>query len=312
MASRLVLAFALLAAAAPSVRAQSDPELCPPPGEPEPRTVTPATEARNVPTNALLRVAYSADLDVAVPAELFELFLCPAGTRVGEASPSICTDAIVGGGPEAVQIARDELLFAPVAPYLPQRVYAGTAFAPTGFGELRIAFETGVGPDLTAPVLPANAIDASGSSADFECEDIQNGVRIDVRVTPARLDSLDPRDPTGPTEPATSIEYLLFQTRGPGLAAPTLRARGRGITASTEVTLAFGLSADDASTPICVAVQAVDGQGAASDPSEDLCFEPITGNFFEGLCSAGAAPALPGLVPPLLAVLALARRRRRR
>ncbi|MEO0326011.1 MAG: hypothetical protein AAF447_23880, partial [Myxococcota bacterium] len=218
-----------------------------------------------------------------------------------------CTERVATDGAGTAQTTRNELLFVPEFGFLPERVYAGAAFAPTGFGELRLAFETGPGPDLTPPTLRAEDVEPSGTPADFECGDLQSGIRIDVRVRPVVPDLLDPTDPLRRTEPATSVEYLLFQTRGPGLEAPTLRARGRGIGATTEVTLAFGLSSEDAATPICVAVQAVDGQGAASQPTDDVCFEPLSGNFFEGFCAAGAGPG--GAWPALFAGLLLCRRR---
>ncbi len=304
-----LLVTALLGATLPrGAFAQGDDDTCPMPGEPEPRAVTPATGARSVPTNARLRVEYSADIGpVAVPGALLELFLCPPETTLAAADVTTCTEPVSTREEGEAQTTRNELLFEPARGFLAERVYTGLAFAPTGFGELRVAFETGPGPDMTAPILRARDVVPSGTPADFECGELRSGIRIDVRVRPALLDPLDATDPDRRTEPATSIEYLLFQTRGPGLDAPTLRARGRGISATTDVTLAFGLRSEDASTPICVTVQAVDGQGAASLPMDDVCFEPLTGNFFEGLCAAGGAPV--GAWPALVA-LVLRRRRR--
>ena len=103
------------------------------------------------------------------------------------------------------------------------------------------------------------------------------GFRVDVTLDPAE------------GEPAAGdVEYLLFLTRGPGVGAPELRGRVRGVT--DEIVIAFLLSPEEATGPICVTVQAVDSAGNLGEVPEPLCEDPIQGNFFEPLCAAGGGP----------------------
>ena len=74
--------------------------------------------------------------------------------------------------------------------------------------------------------------------------------------------------------------------------------------------MAFVLSPEEAVSPGCVVVHAVDGVGNVDDDMEPECFEPVQGNFFEPLCSASRVEGRHWLSWGLLA-LVLRRRRRR-
>ena len=112
------------------------------------------------------------------------------------------------------------------------------------------------------------------------CDAPEGGYRVDVSFEPA----LDDGSPG-------SIEYLLYLTRGPGVQAPELRDRARNFTEGGDglVTMAFVLRPNEADGPVCVAVHAVDGVGRVDRSVPARCFEPIQGNFFQGLCSVGFA-----------------------
>jgi hypothetical protein len=188
-------------------------------------------------------------------------------------------DDVGGLVPGRLERLGDTLVFRPSAPLRATTTYRGTAF---GIDVLRrdLRFTTGDTFDVEAPVLGGRPTVGSRRVESLPCVgDV--GYAIDVEIAVAR-------DPDGA---AGDIEYLLFQTRGPGLMGPVLRARARNFS-TTSVPMSFVLRAAEAVSPICIAVVAVDGAGRTATTRSE-CLDPIQGNYFEPLCTASAPGAGP-------------------
>lgn len=254
-----------------------------------PLAVTPATGASAVTLDAYVRVEYSEGyfalgID---PEEAIDLRFCD-GLSVVECET--LGEPVAG----TVQVIGDTLFFLPARNFMAGEEYAGIA---RGIDlDLGIAFRTGSTVDSAPPVM--SDVDAPTTArVDPSCEAPEGGYRVDVSFAPATDDG----------SPG-SIEYLLYFTRGAGLEAPELRRRARNF--STElVTMAFVLSPEEAVSPGCVVVHAVDGVGNVDDDMEPECFEPVQGNFFEPLCSAGPMRGRSWFGWSLPALVLLRRRR---
>jgi len=131
------------------------------------------------------------------------------------------------------------------------------------------------------------------------------GYRVDLVVRDVRDDG-----------PASSVELLVYLARQEGLESPELVLRARG-TGAAELPLGFVLTDDRANEPACVVIHAVDGVGKVDDSMEPVCFEPIQGAFFEGLCAANRIAGAPtggksgSIVLIALALILVVRRRSR-
>ncbi len=188
-------------------------------------------------------------------------------------------DAADAPVPGAITVLGDTLVFRPDAPWQPGAAYRGTAFG-IDILQARFAFRTGFVVDREPPRFEGRPTLSSARVDARPCADA-GGFRIDVSVAPA----------TDPDGAQGDLEYLLFQTRGPDVAQPILRARARNF-AGPSIPLAFTLTPREAAAPICVAVLAVDGAGHAVE-GPGACIDPVQGNYFAPLCSAG----LPGARP---------------
>lgn len=266
-----------------------------------PEVTFPTSSARGVSIDAPLRVRYAPEGYFGPtgwggdPTTMIEVYRCSAGCGFG------CAD---GGGefvPGRVQLIDDELVF------LPEGGRWDTAATYSGIArgrdvDLPFSFCTGSSTDETPPVLGPLA-QLTSHPKEPDCSAPDGGFRIGVHF-----------DPATDTGPGGSVEYLLFQTRGEGLEGPVLRTRARNFATTGQITMAFTLAPDEATSPICVRVAAVDGVGNVDfddSPGEaGLCTDPLRGNYFYGLCSASPAdaPAGPALLVGL-ALLALSRRR---
>ena len=254
-----------------------------------PLEVTPATGASAVTLDAYVRVEYSdgyfgLGID---PAEAIDLRFCD-GLSVVECET--VGEPVAGD----VQVVGDTLFFLPARDFMAGAQYAGVA---RGIDlDLGIAFRTGSTVDSGPPVM--GEVDAPTTArVDPSCEAPEGGYRVDVSFPPATDDG----------SPG-SIEYLLYFTRGAGLGAPELRRRARNF--STElVTMAFVLSPEEAVSPGCVVVHAIDGVGNVDDDMEPECFEPVQGNFFEPLCSASPIEGRSWLGWALVGLVLVRRRR---
>ena len=297
-------ALALLLALAPGpprARAQLDagPDACTDIPLRAAVTVTPASGALGVSTNAPVRVLYAEgyfglDGPGDDPRSLITVERC-ASTFC---DPTACADGARAFVPGRVQVVGDELVFYPDARWDAGGTYAGVARGVDR--DLEFTFCTGSGVDTEPPVL-GEITEVTSTPRAPDCTAPEGGYRIGVFFPPAQ-------DFDGPPG---SIDYLLFQTRGVGLDGPLRRSRARNFNAE-QITMTFVLPPDEATDPICVTVAAVDGVGNVDADTRAVCIDPIQGNFFQALCAA--APAAPGgaaggwlLVP---AILLAARRRR--
>lgn len=272
-------------AAAPAAAQDAGMPDCTPPTDRGPREVLPASGARSVPIDAYVEVRFTPgyfDIGGIDPLRAFELY---DGTVQVEGD---------------IQVVGDSLFFVPTEPLRPSAMYTGTA---TGIDTvLDFDFRTGAGRD-TEPPVGVNVEPPSTASVPVSCSAPEGGYRVDVRFMPSSDDG----------SPG-SIEYLLYLTRANGLGAPELRARVRNFFSDPSagtVTMAFVLTPDEAVSPACFEVHTVDGVGNVTR-SEPTCFEPVQGNFFAPICSAGPRGADTNAAPfalPLLFAL-FARRRR--
>lgn len=200
--------------------------------------------------------------------------------------------------PGVVEVAASDLMFfLPNGGWQPTTSYDGRVY---GQGmEIDFNFTTGTTVDRSPPIAgrildvtphPGSEVAAVGPGSE----------RVDIDFQSATDDG-----------PIGSIEYQIYLTRGHGIDAPVLRLRKLGQEPGAPIPAAIGLTAYEAEQPACVAVVAVDGVGKTDVSNED-CFDPVVGSFFQPLCSAGGTPHLPGvlgLVMPIGLVLWVRRRR---
>lgn len=292
---RPVLALALALCALPSATARAqDPEEC----RTDPRApleVSPASGAPNASLDAPVIVRYGAGYFDPItgpgdpPSTLFDLVTCgDCGTTC-----DVSTGSPVAG---LVQTQGDDLLFLPDAELSPFAQYVGHAIGVDG--ELDFDFCTGAARDEDPPTRAVMGAPSSVEVGGMTCL-VDGGYRIQVYFAPATDDG-----------PPGSIEYLLFETRGHDIDAPTLVDRVRNFQ-TDRITMSFLLSREAASEPICLQVVTVDGDGHATVPDGDRCFDPVGHVTFQG-CSAGRAPGSPALASLVLLGLVVRARRRRR
>lgn len=267
-----------------------------PTGEVGPLDFTPASRAENVTLDAYVRVRYSPDYFLDVP---------DAGTFVRLHEDLDDDDGFVELGPEVPgegQLVGDDVYFVPDELLEPDRQYAIVAES-FELEPIVIDFRTGGSVDMRAPSI-GSVGSPTTESVDETCGR-GAGYRVDLVVRDVRDDG-----------PASSVELLVYLARQEGLEAPELVLRARG-TGAAELPLGFVLTDERASDPACVVVHAVDGVGKVDDSMEPVCFEPIQGAFFEGLCAANRVAGAPsggrtGSVALLaLALLVVSRRRSR-
>lgn len=283
------LAIALLLAAPAAAHAQ-DPEDC----RTDPRApleVSPASGAGGASLDAPVLVRYGAGYFDPItgpgdpPSTLFDLVEC------GDCG-AVCD--VTSGTPVSglVQTQGDELIFLPDGGLTAFTQYAGRAIGVDG--ELEFSFCTGGGRDTMAPGRAVMGEPSSARVGGMSCLP-DGGYRIQVYFPPATDDG-----------PPGSIEYLLFQTRGRGIDAPTLVDRVRNFQ-TDRITMSFLLSNEAANAPICMQVVTVDGNGHATVPDGDRCFDPVGHVTFQGCSASPRGTAWPAL---LVVLAALVRRRR--
>ncbi len=278
----------ILVAPRPVLAQDDDDDGCEPSSGEGPDEVTPAASAGGVSLGAVIRVLYSPGY-FSTPIRQMS---APTLVRLTNEDGEMVTGA--------TEIISDYLFFAPDELLRPRTRYMGMAVGDDY--DLEFSFTTGTAVD-TAPPRFGEIDKVDTARVDESCEAPDGGYRVDVSFAPATDDG-----------PPGDIEYLLYATRGPEVVAPQLRARIRNY--STDViTMAFVIAPSEAVSPICIAVHAIDGVGNVDEDGEENCFEPIRGNFFEPLCSVGAAGAGSGrgwLALLALGLAAAVRRRRSR
>jgi MYXO-CTERM domain-containing protein len=201
--------------------------------------------------------------------------------------------------PGELQAAGDDVVF--FVPHEPWRAGAQhDVWVQAQFSELDLCFVTSFAFD-TEPSVMGRILRVT-PRPDTALDELEEGaLRIDVEFEAATDDG-----------PLGSIEYYLYMTRGYDVATPVLMWRARHQT----ITMVAGvaLSARQKVEPACFVVVAKDGVGH-TDASEPACFEPVQGNYFQPLCSAGTAPGGGGggwAMLAFLVAIAAARRVRRR
>ena len=268
-----------------------------------PLEVTPSVGAQGVTIDAPVVVRYSRGYfgpdgpggpGGDPPETLIRVGVCPADTRCSVPCDLDAEATPVDG---SVQVLGDRLFFLPDGGLADDRVYVGTA---TGLDRpLDFRFCSSDGVDRSPPSAPL-FLDARPDESGTSCELPDGGRRIGLRYEPSSDDG-----------PLGSIEYLLYLTRGPGIAAPELRDRVRN-SSSEEALLRLLLTRDEAAEPVCVVVYAVDGVGNVSEATPEECVDPLTTAAFQPLCSARPGTRGAGVVGlAALALAALVLRRRR-
>ena len=200
--------------------------------------------------------------------------------------------------PGQAQVVGDEVFFLPDEPLDPRRRYAIVAEDLDVVTPLMADFETGSSVDVGPPRL--GSVGAPSTERVGETCGAGDGYRVDLLVNGVFDDG-----------PASSVELLVYLARQDDLEAPELVLRSRG-TSNSEIPLGFVLTDDRSTKPACVVIHAVDGVGNVDDDMQPVCFEPIQGAFFNGLCAATGAPGSTkgGSVWLVLLALGLVGRRR--
>ena len=278
-----------------SAQEEEEPIECPS-TEIGPLDYTPASQAAGVTLDAYLRVRYSEGYFDGVPdaGDFIRLHRdtndLPGFVDLGEEVP--------GAG----QLVGDDLYFVPDELLDPDTEYAIVAES-FELEPILSDFHTGLTVDTRPPSI--FSIDPPTTERVGPACGRGEGYRVDLVVRGVSDDG-----------PPSSVELLVYLARQEGLESPELVLRARG-TGNDEIPLGFVLTDDRANDPACVVIHAVDGVGRVDDSQEPVCFEPIQGAFFNGICSAaylgGGSPGAGGtLMWSLLAVAVVARRRRAR
>lgn len=278
-------AFAAVALATTAARAQCDASDA---GDPDElgtlRDTFPGDQGIDVPTDSAVRLRFFGYV--------------PQGA-------TLCVTAVGRDGclPGAVTVVRDELVWTtaagPFEPYTSYRVDYRDPLA-----SLSVRFRAGRGPSAGPPsfggIRGASARPVDGDGCDSGAYDIT------VRFNRVAADPVP-----GTPWPESDVEYVIYQTRGPGVAGPRERDRVRlqssGSSSDAQAQRTFRLSAADAAGPVCFSVQALDPLGRSTPSSAEQCVNPAEGNYFQG-CAASPGARSPWW--PLLALGLVMRRRR--
>lgn len=249
------------------------------------RDTFPSDQGLDVPTDSPVRFRY---VDVV-----------PAGA-------TLCVEAVGRPGclPGALSVVRDELVWsgAPFEVYTSYRVTW-----PDPVGPVSVRFRTGRGPSAGPPIFQgirgASARPVDGESCEAGAFDIT------VRFSRATSNLV-----AGTPWPESDVEYVIYSTRGPGIAGPRERDRARlqssGSSSDTQAQRTFRLGAADSAGPVCFSVQALDPLGRLIANSAEECVNPAEGNYFAG-CAAtpGARPSRAGWALLALGFVVAGRRR---
>lgn len=256
----------------------------------------PADQGAEVPTDTPVRLRYN----VRVPD--------PAIIRVHPGTP----DAEPLRGGSAVAVGNEIVWTAPGGRLDPNTRYY-VVYQEQGGGTSRITFTTGRGASPERLFFAGLNEVKADDAPDDRCD--PDAVDITVRFDRAGAGALNPS--TIPW-PDIDVEYVIYETRGPGIAGARERDRVRlqrsGSTLVTGAQRTFRLRGADADGPVCFNVQAVDPLGRSDGNTFEQCVNPVRGNYFQG-CSTTPGGASPwrGAAPlAALALAALVSARRRR
>lgn len=221
---------------------------------------SPAAGARDVPVNSPVRVLYS------------KMFW---ESYAGDVNALVSLIALETMTPIAGVVERvgDEAVLIPSAALQPGSGYRAQMLDDGRSGPISFDFHVINKVDRQPP--RAGSIVSLDSDAAVACDDPdQDGFRIDVKFEPGSDDGA-----------IGSLEYHVYLVGGPKLDAPRRVSRFRRFTTGA-VTSSFFLPAEQADGAICVEVHVADGLGRIDDDVTPECFDPRTGVFFDGLCSA--------------------------
>lgn len=263
-----------------SAAAQTDAGTCVPPSN-DWLEVYPASGATHVALDAPVRVRFTSGY-----------FDDEARRAAAENALTVTlNDEFVRG---STSVVGDSLFFVPTDNWEASTTYSVAITSPA-LRELSTRFETGTTVDATAPQFDTTETSLAiyRSAIEPTCDDPDAAYRIDVEFISAVDDGA-----------LGDIEYLLYLTRADGLAAPDLRARTRNLSTDLSV-MSFALSRSEASATACFKILAVDGVGNVSEPRFAMCFDPVTGNYFEPVSCAVPGPYKKAQAPFVFAALVL-------
>jgi hypothetical protein len=253
-----------------------------------------------------LRDSFPADQGFDVPTDSPVRLRFVRGVPAGA---TICVARVATPGclPGAITTVRDELVWVGAQPfdvYVPYTVSYSDPVA----GALSLRFRSGRGPSAGPPpfegIRGASARAVNGDPCD------RNGFDITVRFNRVVFDVV-----AGTPWPESDVEYVIYSTRGPGIAGARERDRARlqssGSTNDSAAQRTFRLSSAEAGGPVCFSVQALDPLGRVITNSAEACVNPAEGNYFQG-CAAGPRAPTGGARGLVVAAAVLFVRRRRR
>lgn len=228
------------------------------------RDVFPAADAVNVPTDTAVRLRY-----LGRPPE----------------PPTLCVRVRSGGSclQGSAAVVGHEIVWSPQGGQLPSFTDFTVTYADIAGGSVPFTFRTGSGPSAGPPVFDGiedvTARDAEGETCEVGA--------VDVTVTFTR--AISSSSGAGLAWPDSDVEYVIFQTRGPGISGPRVRDRVRlqrsGASSDRSAQRTFRLSAAEADGPVCFAVQAYDPLGRSAPNTQESCANPAQGNYFQS-CAA--------------------------
>ena len=248
----------------------------------------PGDGAADVPTDSPVRLRFAGSVPTAATVCL---------SQVG-------TSGCIAG---SLRVDRDELWWLPAEPLVPGHAYVIGYSDPLG-GAVSLGFRTGAGPSAGPPRF-AGITDVSSRSAGSDGCD-PGAVDVTVRFNRAVA------APGGAAWPESDVEYVVFETRGPGVGGPVERDRARlessGSAVDPVAQRTFRLGGAQVSGPVCFSIQALDPLGRVAANGAESCVDPAQGNYFRG-CSASPRGSAGAVGWPLAALGAwcVARRRRR-
>lgn len=259
-----------------------------------------------------LRDSFPADqgFDVPTDSPVRLRFVGRAPDRAPTGAPNPCVERVGMPGclPGNVSTVGDELVWTsasaqPLDAYVSYRVNYSDPIN----GMISLRFRSGRGPSAGPP--PFEGIRGASARAVESDPCDPNAYDITVRFNRVVFDAT-----LGTPWPESDVEYVIYSTRGPGVAGPRERDRARlqssGSTSDGLAQRTFRLSSRDASGPVCFAVQALDPLGRSITNSAEECVNPAEGNYFHG-CSAAPWRGSVGAAWVGLAALGLAAHRRR-
>jgi len=211
----------------------------------------------------------------------------------------------------------DEVVFTGAEPFRPNTDYV-VSFTDAAGGTNRTTFRTGRGPNAGPPVFGGIRSLSFDAQVSDECDPGAADITVRFDLAARSGDSI-----SSTAWPDVDIEYVIYATRGPGVAGPQERERFRpqvaGGANDRSQQRTFRIPGAAATGPVCFLVRAVDPLGRSDNNAAEECINPAEGNYFQGCAitpprrapSSPWSPAAPGALVAMSFVAIVARRRRR-